>query len=216
MKRTHDQTLGEEIANAVSHGLMALFGIVAMVLLLIRSDRPAETVASIVFGFSIIQLYLMSTLYHALHHPLAKGVFQRFDHLSIYILIGGTFTPALLLLPALTEPVLGPLGGGHLLLIVQWSLITLGVVFKAIWIKRFQKIHLAVYLALGWSALTFVRELHMFDQRAFWLILAGGLSYTVGVIFYSFPRIRYFHFVWHIFTGIGTVLHFIGIYTTLY
>ncbi len=216
MKQTHDQTIGEEIANAVSHGVMAIFGVVALILLLIKSDRPIEYVAAIIFSFGIILLYLMSTLYHALAHPVAKGVFRRFDHLSIYILIGGTFTPALLLIPKLQEPFLGPLGLGHVLLIVQWTLIIIGVIFKSVWIKRFQKIHLFVYLALGWSALTFIQALLNFDANAFVFILLGGVAYSLGVIFYVFPKIRYFHFIWHLFTAAGTILHFIAIYGYLY
>lgn len=218
MKETNIQTLGEEIANAVSHGLMAIFGVVALVLLLIKSDTTIEVTAAIIFGFGIINLYTMSTLYHALFHPKAKNVFQRFDHLSIYILIGGTFAPPLLLLPALQEPVFGidGLGMGPTLFIIQWILIGIGVIFKSIWIKKYAKLHLFLYLAMGWSAVIFIQQLFAFDPRAFWLVLIGGLSYSVGVAFYVFPKIKYFHFIWHIFTMIGTVLQFIAIYGYLY
>jgi len=218
MKETNIQTLGEEIANAVSHGLMAIFGVVALVLLLIKSDTTIEVTAAIIFGFGIINLYTMSTLYHALFHPMAKNVFQRFDHLSIYILIGGTFAPPLLLLPALQEPVFGieGLGMGPTLFIIQWILIGIGVIFKSIWIKKYAKLHLFLYLAMGWSAVIFIQQLFAFDSRAFWLVLVGGLSYSVGVAFYVFPKIKYFHFIWHIFTMIGTVLQFIAIYGYLY
>ncbi len=218
MKKTHTQTLGEEIANAISHGLMAIFGIVALILLLIKADRTIEVTAAIIFGFGIINLYTMSTIYHALFHPRAKSVFQRFDHLSIYILIGGTFAPALLLLPELQEPLFGisGLGLGPVLFIVQWLLILIGVIFKSIWIKKFAKLHVFIYLAIGWSALIFAQQLLAYQAAAFWLVFAGGVAYSVGVIFYAFPKIKYFHFVWHIFTGIGTVLQFIAIYGYLY
>jgi len=218
MKKTHTQTLGEEIANAISHGLMAIFGIVALILLLIKADRTIEVTAAIIFGFGIINLYTMSTIYHALFHPRAKSVFQRFDHLSIYILIGGTFAPALLLLPELQEPLFGisGLGLGPVLFIVQWLLILIGVIFKSIWIKKFAKLHVFIYLAIGWSALIFAQQLLAYQAAAFWLVFAGGVAYSVGVIFYAFPKIKYFHFIWHIFTGIGTVLQFIAIYGYLY
>jgi len=218
MKLTHKQTLGEEIANAISHGLMAIFGIVALILLLVKSDRTIEVTSAIIFGFGIINLYTMSTIYHALFHPTAKSVFQRFDHISIYILIGGTFAPALLLLPELQEPLFGisGLGLGPVLFIIQWILILIGVVFKSIWIKKFAKLHVFIYLAIGWSALIFAQQLLAYQAAAFWLVFAGGVAYSIGVIFYAFPKIKYFHFVWHIFTSIGTVLQFIAIYGYLY
>ncbi len=218
MKKTNIQTLGEEIANAVSHGLMAIFGIVALILLLIKAETTMHIFAAIIFGFGIINLYTMSTLYHALFHPTAKNVFQRFDHLSIYILIGGTFAPALLLIPELQRPLFGieGIGLGPVLFIIQWTLIATGVVFKSIWIKKFAKLHLFLYLAMGWSALIFIQQLLAYSPGAFWFVLLGGVAYTIGVGFYIFPKIKYFHFIWHIFTGIGTVLQFIAIYGYLY
>lgn len=218
MKKTHIQTLGEEIANAISHGVMAIFGIVALILLVIKADQTIEVVAAIIFGFGIINLYTMSTIYHALFHPTAKSIFQRFDHLSIYLLIGGTFAPALLLLPELQRPLFGisGLGLGPVLFIIQWILILIGVVFKSIWIKKFAKVHVFIYLAIGWSALIFAQQLLAYEAAAFWLVFAGGVAYSIGVIFYAFPKIKYFHFVWHIFTSIGTVLQFIAIYAYLY
>lgn len=216
MKKDHTQTIGEEIANAVSHGLMAIFGIVALILLLVKAESTTQVIAAIIFGFGIINLYTMSTLYHALFHPKAKSVFQRFDHLSIYILIGGTFAPALLLLPGLQEPFLGTVGLGILLFTVQWILIIIGIVFKSIWIKKFAKLHLFIYLAMGWSALIFVNQLLAYEPGAFWLVLLGGVAYSIGVIFYVFPKIKYFHFIWHIFTSLGTVLQFIAIFGYLY
>lgn len=218
MKKTNIQTVGEEIANAVSHGVMAIFGIVALILLLIKSSSTMHVLSAIIFGFGIINLYTMSTLYHALFHPTAKHVFQRFDHLSIYILIGGTFAPALLLIPELQRPLFGieGIGLGPVLFIIQWILIFTGVVFKSIWIRKFAKLHLFLYLAMGWSALIFIQQLLAYSPGAFWFVLLGGVAYTIGVGFYIFPKIKYFHFIWHIFTGIGTVLQFIAIYGYLY
>lgn len=216
MKLDKKQTLGEEIANAISHGVMAIFGIVAMTLMLVKSDSTLEVVASILFGFGMINLYTMSTLYHAFFHPTTKGVFKRFDHLSIYILIGGSFAPALLLLPGLREPVIGNLDYGWLLFIVQWITIIIGVVFKSIWIKRFKVIHVILYLMMGWSALAFISQLLAFSEGAFWFILFGGIAYSLGVIFYALPKVKYFHFVWHIFCAIGTILQFFAYYIYLY
>ncbi len=219
MNQPRQQTIGEEIANAVSHGVMAIFGIVALILLLVKSNTTLEVISAIIFGYGIIMLYTMSTLYHALFHQTAKGVFKRFDHLSIYILIGGTFAPALLLLPDLQTPLFGiegMIGTGPVLFIIQWILITLGVVFKSIWIKKFARLHVFLYLAMGWSALVFIQALLNYDPRAFVLVLLGGIAYSVGVIFYAIDKVKFFHFVWHIFTGIGTILQFVAIYVYLF
>ncbi|MFP4177200.1 MAG: PAQR family membrane homeostasis protein TrhA [Acholeplasmataceae bacterium] len=219
MKSDHQQSIGEEIANAISHGVMAIFGIVALILLLIKSTSALEALTATIFAFGIIMLYTMSTLYHALTNRTAKAVMRRFDHLSIYLLIGGTFAPPLLLLPGLRSPFLGiegMLSTGLTLFIVQWVLIVIGVVFKSIWIGRFPRIHVFFYLAMGWSALVFIRALIDYDQSAYHYVLFGGIAYTVGVVFYTMPRIRYFHFVWHVFTSIGTILQFIAIYAFLY
>lgn len=216
MKKTNHQTLGEEIANAVSHGVMALFGIVALVLLLIKSDTTNEYIASIFFGVGIINLYTMSTLYHALSHPTAKSVFRRFDHLSIYILIGASFVPALLLLPALQEPFIGQMGLGMSMFIVQWILIIIGIVFKSIWVKKYNWLHSTIFLAMGWSALIFINQLLAWQVEAFWLVLSGGIAYSIGVGFYAFPKVKYFHFIWHLFVGLGTILQFIAYYAYLY
>ena len=216
MKKTNIQTMGEEIANSISHGVMAILGIVFMILLLVKSDTTIEYIAAIIFGFGMINLYLMSTLYHAIHHKKAKSVFQRLDHLSIYILIGGTFAPLLLLLPSIQEPIFLGLGLGLIIFIIQWSFILLGVIFKAIWIKRYQKLHLVIYLAMGWSALLFINHLLAFNLNAFYWVGLGGLSYTIGVGFYMFPKIKYFHFIWHIFVALGTVFQFLAIYLYIY
>lgn len=216
MKKTHKQTIGEEIANSISHGIMAILGMVFMILLLVKSNETKEYLAAIIFGFGMINLYLMSTLYHAIAHEKAKDVFQRFDHLSIYILIGGTFAPLLLLLPSIQEPFVLGIGLGPLVFIIQWSFILIGVIFKAIWIKKFQKLHLVIYLLMGWSALIFINQLMNFNMNAFYLVVLGGISYTIGVGFYIFPKIKYFHFIWHLCVGLGTVFQFIAIYLYIY
>ncbi len=216
MKDSKRQTLGEEIANSVSHGVMALFGIVALVLLLLKSNTGYEIMASIFFGVGIINLYTMSTLYHALSHETAKGVFRRFDHLSIYILIGASFVPPLLLLPDLQEPFLGQIGLGLFMFIVQWILIVIGIVFKSIWIKKLNWLHSTIFLAMGWSGLIFIRQLFEWRVESFWLVLSGGIAYSIGVAFYAFPKVKYFHFIWHLFVALGTILQFIAYYVFLY
>lgn len=218
MKENGNQTIGEEIANAISHGIMAIFGVIALILLVIKANTALEYLAAIIFGTGIILLYTMSTLYHAFPTGRTKRVFKRLDHLSIYILIGGTFAPPLLLLEGLKTPLFGIefLEKGLTLFVIQWILIAIGVLFKSVWIKKFAKLHVFLYLAMGWSALSFVGILLEYEVAAFYLVLFGGIAYTIGVIFYALPKIKYFHFIWHIFTAIGTVLQFIAIYNYIY
>jgi hemolysin III len=216
MSNNRKQTIGEEIANAISHGIMGNFGIVALILLILRSDTIREYAGAILFGGSITLLYVMSTLYHALTNKKAKSVFKRMDHISIYVLIGGTFAPALLLIPDLQTPFLGPMSLGVLLLTIQWILIIIGTIFKAIWIKRFSTIHVIIYLLMGWSSLIFVGALFNYSPSAFIFVLLGGIAYSLGVIFYALSKFKYFHFIWHLWTALATVLQFIAIYGYLY
>ena len=215
-RKKRKQTIGEEIANAISHGVMGLFGLIALILLLIRSSTIREYIAALLFGGSITLLYVMSTLYHSLTNQKAKSVFKRMDHISIYVLIGGTFAPALLLIPELQTPFLGSISVGVLLLTIQWILIIIGTVFKAIWIKKFSTIHVILYLLMGWSSLIFVGALINHSPDAFIFVLLGGIAYSLGVIFYALSRIKYFHFIWHLWTALATILQFIAIYEYLY
>ena len=215
-RKKRKQTIGEEIANAISHGVMGLFGLIALILLLIRSSTIREYIAALLFGGSITLLYVMSTLYHSLTNQKAKSVFKRMDHISIYVLIGGTFAPALLLIPDLQTPFLGSISLGVLLLTIQWILIIIGTVFKAIWIKKFSTIHVILYLLMGWSSLIFVGALINHSPDAFIFVLLGGIAYSLGVIFYALSRIKYFHFIWHLWTALATILQFIAIYEYLY
>lgn len=219
-KESSFQTIGEEIANGISHGLMALFGLVGLILLLIKSVEPIQYISAVIFGFGMIMLYSMSTIYHCLPNGKGKRVFKRMDHLSIYTLIGGTFAPFLLLLPGLNNgPIFGWAGFpslGLVLFIVQWTLIAIGITFKSIWINKFGKMHIFIFLLMGWSALTFISILWNDMPGAFYLTLFGGIAYSLGVIFYSLSNYRYFHFIWHIFTALGTILQFLAIILYLY
>jgi len=202
------QTQGEEISNSVSHIVGGAFGLAGTVLLIVKSDSPAEIVGSSLFGFGMIMLYTMSALYHAFRNgSTVKRVFQRFDHLSIYLLIGGTFAPIFILV--IDKPL------GWILLGGQWTIIVLGIVFKAARIRKFAFLHLFLFLLLGWSGLTLVGPLYEVSSYAFWFILFGGISYTIGVLFYAFNWFKFAHFIWHLFVFFGTVLHFIAVYAFL-
>lgn len=203
-ERFGDETLGEEIGNSISHGIGCLLGIVALVLLLIKSDTGIEYLASIIFGVSMIMLYLSSCLFHSFKNgTTVKRIFQRFDHLSIYLLIGGTFAPILLCLASWPR--------GIIFFTIQWILIIAGVVLKAINTKKYHVLHIILYLAIGWSGLLFLGELMDVSLTLFWLILGGGIVYSVGILFYI-STWKFAHFVWHFFCIAGTLLHFLGIY----
>jgi len=203
------QTVGEEIANAISHGVSGLFGIAGMVLMIVKANSGAELASAIVFGLGMIFLYTMSALYHAFaKEGRTKRVFKRFDHISIYVLIGATFAPIFIIV--ISKPL------GWILLAIQWAIIALGIVFKAVKIYKFQAVHVIAYLILGWSALTLFGPLRTLSAPAFWLILAGGISYTIGVFFYATKLFKFSHFVWHLFVFAGTLLHFFAIYLYIF
>ncbi|MGI6787803.1 MAG: PAQR family membrane homeostasis protein TrhA [Acholeplasmataceae bacterium] len=205
-RRDKKQSLGEELANAISHGVAALLGIVGLILLLIKSDNVSEYVGSSIFGASIILLYTMSTLYHSFPRGNTKGVFKRFDHVSIYLLIGGTFAPIFLI--TLESPL------KWIMLASQWAIIIVGIVLKAVKVYKFQKLHIVLFLLLGWSGLFFIPNLYNYGH-SLWFILAGGISYSIGVIFYALRPFKYSHFIWHLFVIGGTALQFFAIYLYL-
>ncbi|MDD3383829.1 MAG: hemolysin III family protein [Bacilli bacterium] len=196
---------GEEIFSAVSHGVGALLSIVGLILMLIKSDTAIEYVSSAIYGGTSLVLYTMSTLYHSFFPGVTKRVFKRFDHLSIYLFIAGTYTPlCLLVLKGLS---------GLILFIVVWVLAIIGVTLKSIWIKRFALIHILLYLGIGWSIVWFAPRLVVeLPKMATVLIATGGVIYSLGVIFYAFKLVKWNHAIWHLFVLGGTILQFLAIY----
>jgi hemolysin III len=202
------QTFGEEIANSLSHGGALLLAIAAVPVLIegaVDRGDGIGIVAAAIFGATMVMLYLCSTLYHALPAGRAKRVFRVFDHASIYLLIAGTYTPF----------TLGVLKGswGWSMFGVVWGLAFAGIVLKAVAGARFPIVSLALYLIMGWLALFAAGPLfaEVPNDGIAWL-LAGGLAYTFGVPFFAVDqRLRYGHFVWHLFVVAGTFCHFIAV-----
>ena len=190
-------------SNAISHGLGAIFAIIGLVLLIIKSDTTSEILSSIAFGVAMTVLYLSSTLFHSFPEKMKRvySVFQRLDHSSIFVLISGTYTPFLVLLVGTKE--------AYILLIILWTITIIGIVLKSIWIDKFKYIHLGIYLIMGWSILLIINEVYYEVGDVFLFLLLGGISYTVGVAFYV-AKFKYNHFVWHLFVLGGTVFHFIA------
>lgn len=210
-----DYTRGEEIFHMVSHIVGAAFGVVALILMLVTSALrrdPWALGASLVYGLSLVLLYTMSSLYHGLRRPMAKKVMQIFDHCTIYFLISGTYTPVLLcgireLSPAWAWTLFGLL----------WGLTALAVTLTAIDLKASARFSMICYIAMGWCILLAVKPaLAAIPATALWLILLGGVAYTVGAVLYGLgKRRRYMHSVFHVFVLLGTVLQFIAVYAYL-
>ena len=202
-------SLAEEIANSISHGVGLVFGIVGLVLLLIQAVDANANVMAItsysLYGGSMILLFLASTLYHAIPHANAKRWLKKFDHCAIYLLIAGTYTPFLLV--GLDSPL------ARTLMIVIWGLALLGILFKLTIAHRFKVLSLVTYLAMGWLSLIVIYELtEKLALGGVTLLAAGGIVYSLGVIFYVCKRIPYTHAIWHGFVLGGSVCHFLAIY----
>jgi hemolysin III len=201
------QSLGEEIANSVSHGVGFLAAVAAapvLVLSAVQSGGAARITGASVFAATMVLLYLTSTLYHALPRNRAKRVFQVLDHAAIFLMIAGTYTPF----------TLGVLHGtwGWTLFGLVWGLALAGVVLTATGGVRYPKLSTGLYIAMGWLILIAVKPLWLRvpPWGLFWL-LAGGIAYTGGVAFYAAKRVHYSHFIWHLFVIAGTACHFIAV-----
>ncbi len=199
-------TVGEEIANSITHGLGAALSVAALVVLVTISaihQTAWHVISCAVYGTTLILSYLSSTLYHALTPPRAKHIFRILDHSAIFLLIAGSYTPFILI--SLRNPV------GIALLSLVWTTAIAGIVFKSVASGGDGFISGAIYVALGWAALVIIRPLiHALPPVAMAWIVAGGVAYTVGVAFFSM-RWRYAHTVWHLFVLAGSICHFTAI-----
>src|SRR2546430_10597680 len=200
-------TFGEEIANTVSHGIGLALAIAAtpiLILMAVRAGSAWNMVGASVFATSVVLLYLASTLYHALTHDKAKQVFRVLDHGAIFLLIAGTYTPF----------TLGVLRGpwGWTLFGLVWTMAAIGLIKKAVFGVRYVWLSVILYLTMGWLALIAAPQiLHRVPLSGVAWILAGGIAYSFGVVFFAAHRIRYAHFAWHLFVLAGTVCHFFAV-----
>ena len=202
------QTLGEEIANSVSHGVAMLAALAAAPFLIIAATQRGgalDIVGASVFAAAMVLLYFTSTLYHMLPRNKAKRLFQILDHSAIFLLIAGTYTPF----------TLGVLRGtwGWTLFGLVWSLALAGIVLKVVFGTRYPRLSMFLYLAMGWLVVIAIKPLwlNVSVWGIFWL-LAGGIAYSAGTIFFAAgDRIRYGHFIWHLFVIAGTACHFVAV-----
>lgn len=204
---TKQYSAGEEIASSILHGLGIVFAVVGLTLNLVFSSLQADRykiAASIIYGIAMILEYTASTLYHSLPHPRAKHIFKILDHAAIYLLIAGTYTPFCLV----------PLrnNGGIALLGVIWGLAVVGMAVEAFWVYRPKWVSVVIYLTMGWMVVFSIGDLlAVLDPAGVWLLVAGGLCYTVGTAFYVLKRVPYLHAIWHLWVLAGTVLHYFSI-----
>jgi hemolysin III len=198
---------GEEIAHVATHGAGAILSGAALAILVVLAAQLGDAwhvVSTAIYGTTLVLLYTASTVYHGVRSPRAKHVARIIDHAAIYLLIAGTYTPFTLV----------TLRGhsGWLLFGTVWGLAVLGVIFEASWVGRPKWLSAAVYLAMGWMVVVATSSLlAALAAPGLWLLLAGGLAYTFGTVFYAMPRVRYMHAVWHVFVLGGSVCHFLSV-----
>lgn len=200
----------EEIGNAISHGVGAILAILGLILMINKSTSPIQLVAAIIYCASLFILFAMSSLYHAFKYGLTvKRVFRRFDYSSIYLLIGGTFAPILLVFLHNTL--------GYVVFAVQWICIIVGITFLGIFGPgRLKWIHFPLYFILGWiGGVCVIPEMLRSNMELFYWILAGGVAYTLGMIPFCLKG-KTAHFIWHLIVMVAAMLQFIGIYICLY
>jgi hemolysin III len=197
----------EEIANTISHGLGLVLALVALPVLVMSAMRAGDVrflLGVSVFGATMVLLYLASTLYHSTTHEAAKRMFRLFDHTAIFLLIAGTYTPF----------ALGVLRGpwGWSMLAAVWTLAIVGIVLKVIARTRQSRISTVLYVLMGWMAIVAVKPMFaLIPMPGILLIFAGGIAYTGGLAFFAAHRIRYNHFIWHLFVIAGTICHFFAV-----
>ena len=206
--RDNIYSFGEELAHAITHGLGALLAIVGLVVLVVRAAMYGDTwhvIASSVFGATLVMMYLASTLYHSIPLPRTRHILRVIDHSLIFFLIAGTYTPFTLI------TLHGPWGWS--LFGFTWGLALIGVGLKIFTTGRYEAVSLAVYLLMGWCAVVAIKPLlDRMEPAGLVLLAAGGVTYSGGVLFYTWTRLRYHHAIWHLFVLAGSVLHWFAVY----
>ncbi len=200
-------SIGEEIANSVTHGVGVVLSIGGLAVLTAFSSvlgNAWHIVSSSIFGATLILLYASSTLYHSIQLPRVKRILQVIDHSAIFLLIAGTYTPFTLV----------TLRGawGWTIFGVVWGLAVTGIIFQVTRLRKWPVISLALYVGMGWAVIVATKPLlAAIDPRGLLLLLIGGLSYTAGIVFYVWRRLPYHHAIWHIFVLAGSAFHFFSI-----
>ena len=208
VSNTKSQTNLEECFNTVSHGITAAVAVGGLVVLIVfgaQSNKDWSFFSALVYGSSLVLLYTFSALYHGLRNKKAKHLFNILDHCGIYLLIAGTYTPVILI----------SMGGltGWVFFGIQWGMALCGILLKIFYTGKYNLISTLIYAFMGWI-IAFKIELvkAALEPTAYWLLLSGGIAYSVGIVFYLLDyRMKLAHFIWHLFVMAGSILHFIMI-----
>jgi len=204
-------TVGEEIFNSITHGIGTLISVAALVILVVFAvfkGNVWHVVSFSIFGSTMVLLYLSSTLYHSFTKQKVKNLFARFDHAAIFLLIAGTYTPFVLTV------LRGPLGWS--LFGIIWTLAISGVVIRSIYLTRFHKLMVSIYLIMGWLfVVAIVPMIKSLPVLSMVFLFIGGACYSLGVIFYSWRKLKYGHGIWHLFVLAGSIMHFFSVLYSL-
>ncbi len=197
------QNATEERLNAMTHGIGAIFGVVGLVLLILKDTGKTDwsMFGVIAYGVSIIALFAASTIYHYVTNTRQKHYFRVMDHIGIYLLIAGTYTPVLLI--TLEQSL------GWTLFWIVWGIAAFGIVLKLFFTGRFNVFSTLLYLAMGWLIVfDFPNLSELMDPNGITLLMAGGAAYTIGIVFYALEKKLYYHVIWHLFVLAGAIFHF--------
>lgn len=205
--KSHAKSLQAELANSISHGFGLLFGIVGVPLLIATATtngNVAGIVGASIFGFAFLLMFTASTLYHGFSNPQVKRVMRILDHISIYVLIAGSYTPFILLY------LLNP--AGITMLSVLWGMTLLGVIYKIFFLGKYKRLSLIIYLTMGWMLLFVAKPFfESVSTATLVLVVTGGVLYTLGVIFYRWESLKFHHAIWHGFVLAAAVCHYVAV-----
>ncbi len=201
----------EELLNVLTHGFGLLLGAGFLPVLIYESwlsDKPYATVGVVIYGLSLIVLYAMSTLYHAQKDPYRKSIFQKLDHIAIYGLIAGTYTPFILLFFEAPEQ--------QIYLSIMWGIALVGTLFKVYYAGRFSVLSTFFYLLMGWMVVFMGKPIFEgLSEESLWWLIVGGLGYSLGTIFFLWEKLKFGHVIWHLFVLVGSASHFLAIWAIL-
>jgi hemolysin III len=205
------QTLKEEVANALTHALGVVFCLIAIPMLIIyalQTGNVAMVWASAIFGFGMLMVYSSSTLYHYAKNAETKRVLRIWDHISIFLLIAGTYTPMVVKYTDFKTAVI--------FLSAMWSIVALGSFMKIFYTGKYNVLSVILYLLMGWMAVFIIKPMVAnIPFQVLYLLAAGGAAYTLGVVFYMWHKLQYHHAVWHVFVLTGTIIHFFAVYNSI-
>lgn len=211
MNSNEHKQFQQELANSISHGLGLMIGIIAIPILTAMATlkgNPTSIVGTSIYGFGFLMVYTTSMLYHSVTHPKVKDLLNILDHISIFLLIAGSYTPFILAYYFNSL--------GITLLCIIWGLALLGIVFKIIWGYKYQVLSTIVYLLMGWLVVFFGRSFLLSMPLSCAILLGlGGLFYTIGVIFYLWEKWTYHHAIWHVFVLLGSITHYVAVLLTV-